>query len=1177
MAILHVYTSPVADATDTTRVRPQDWNSAHFLSQEFLGNTGGVSFITGDNIFWAAAGIASFFVNGNTVSISVPAGGGAGDGGNTIAAGGNTATFSGLLLFSNANGISFGLNAANGSVLTASHNGLTSQSNQAFSAAGGSSTFQTLSFNNANGATFSNVGGAIQLSYTVPSTAGLLSAVNVSAGTTSQNLSALTFNNANGFSFGLNGSVITGSYTVPSTAGLISAVNVSAGTTSQNLSALTFNNANGVTFGLNGSTLTASVAAQSVQTQGLIPAVSGTNSTGGGSSFQNSTMHLVQANGFSFIVSSNSISGSYTVPTQTAQTLGLYASSQTTGQSSSSTADARSLSIVGMGGVSVGLSNGSFLISGNNGGGAAFSAGISGGNTSGDTGTVSNQFVLAGGNNITVSGSTNAGGMTVTISGANVGGAQTGISGLANSQTTYTSGTVSFSELGAITIRSTTGQQFQFSVNPQSVQTQGLIPAVSGTNTAGVGSSFQNSTMHLIQANGFSFIVSGNSISGSYTVPSVPAQTNQTVGIYASSQTTGASSSSTADARSMSFVFSNNISGGWTNGSFLFNVTTAAQSNQTEGIYAVGNTTGQSSSSTHDARTLSVNGAGIASVGWSNGSFYVSATQSGQAFSAGGGSSAFQTLGFSDGGGVTFTNTNGSVGATVRTDYASSNHSHADTIFATGNTTQSSSGTIAQSSFIVRGDGGVSAGVTNGSVVISGPALTSLSVTGALSASSNGSTISLGVGTVTVSATSNTTQNSSGTVNLNGLIFQGAGAASVGLSNGSIVISAPNAGAGNVTISAGTTSAGLASIVFSNSNGVSFGLNGSTITASVAAGGGGGIGAGVSTMGNTAGSTGTVTTGNVVFVGSGAVSLSQSTGAAGSAATITINAPATSSLSGTGAISISTNGSTISIGVGTVTVSATGNTTQASSGTLNLNGLVVQGTGGVSVGVSNGSLVVSGATGGGGVTQQSFFLAMPANASTFVSQVGNGTVAVYPIMREGAFTATRADVYASVSVSSSSNSSHAGVLSVYVGLYTRNGSTLSLASSGSQSFQWTNTSNNSLASIASLRAFSVPINVNYSDGKDLWVAVMTRSSTTNANWFTASNVLQSSGIHSGQLVGLIGEASNATRGQLGFGRFSASSSVLPDSMGFSQITGGMGGTASASRLMPNVYFQNFTA
>ena len=104
------------------------------------------------------------------------------------------------------------------------------------------------------------------------------------------------------------------------------------------------------------------------------------------------------------------------------------------------------------------------------------------GNTSGVLALISSgTMTLAGGNNITVSQAGNA----VTISGANVGGAQTGISGIANSQTTYTSGTVSLSELGAITIRSTTGNQYQLSVNPQStqVETQTFIAGISASDT----------------------------------------------------------------------------------------------------------------------------------------------------------------------------------------------------------------------------------------------------------------------------------------------------------------------------------------------------------------------------------------------------------------------------------------------------------------------------------------------------------------------------------------------------------------------------------------------------------------------------------------------------------------------------------------------------------------------
>jgi len=208
--------------------------------------------------------------------------------------------------FGNANNVTFG---ANGSTITASASYSQSTSPAAIAAGLQTATAGTVAFVNSNGITFGMSGSSrVTASYTVPSTAGLISAINLSAGTTSTNATAFTFSNSNGVSFGLNGqtvtgsvaagatatgnlgaigagtqtatsgsvafansngltfgmsgsSQITGSYTVPSTAGLISAVNLSAGTTSQNLTAMVFSNGGNVTFGLNGSTVTASAPA----------------------------------------------------------------------------------------------------------------------------------------------------------------------------------------------------------------------------------------------------------------------------------------------------------------------------------------------------------------------------------------------------------------------------------------------------------------------------------------------------------------------------------------------------------------------------------------------------------------------------------------------------------------------------------------------------------------------------------------------------------------------------------------------------------------------------------------------------------------------------------------------------------------------------------------------------
>lgn len=97
------------------------------------------------------------------------------------------------LNYSNSNGITFGIV---GSTLTAQHDGLTSQSNQAFSGSNGSSAFQTLSFGNLNGISHYVSNGSLVASYTVPSGA----AYSIQApGSTYTN--SVQFNNANGVSF----------------------------------------------------------------------------------------------------------------------------------------------------------------------------------------------------------------------------------------------------------------------------------------------------------------------------------------------------------------------------------------------------------------------------------------------------------------------------------------------------------------------------------------------------------------------------------------------------------------------------------------------------------------------------------------------------------------------------------------------------------------------------------------------------------------------------------------------------------------------------------------------------------------------------------------------------------------------------------------------------------------
>lgn len=107
-----------------------------------------------------------------------------------------------------------------------------------------------------------------------------------------------------------------------------------------------------------------------------------------------------------------------------------------------------------------------------------------GGNTAGAGALVSSgTLTLAGGNNITLSQNGNA----ITISGG-AGGAGGGIA-LANSQATYTSGTAHLNVAGgAMTIASTTGQSFNFSV-PQtsSLEATGAFSISTNGNTISMG------------------------------------------------------------------------------------------------------------------------------------------------------------------------------------------------------------------------------------------------------------------------------------------------------------------------------------------------------------------------------------------------------------------------------------------------------------------------------------------------------------------------------------------------------------------------------------------------------------------------------------------------------------------------------------------------------------------
>lgn len=585
---------------------------------------------------------------------------------------GTTSVAASAFVFSNSNGVSFGLN---GSTVTGSHNGLTTAalsnhshgdpqlnltnlsgttaSNSAgltislsaaapatvVALAGGTQTATsgTVVFSNSNGISFGMSGSSrMTASYTVPSTAGLISAINISGGTTSNNLSAVTFADGNGVSFGLNGSVITASipaiagaqtgisglansettytsgsvtfsalgaitirsttgqqfqfsvnsqtaqtenvvvpsagtqtatsgtvvfsnsngisfgmsgssritasYTVPSTAGLISAVNLSAGTTSQDLAAFVLSNSNNVSFGLNGSTVTAS-ASQSVQTQSNVQGISAGTQVGrtGDIVFSNS-------NGISFgMAGSTRVTASYTVPSVAGLLSAINVSAGTTSN------DLSALTFSNSNGISFGLNasiiTASYTVPTVP---AQLSVGMStAGNTSGDTGFVTGRLALVGGANITLSGSTNAGSMTLSISAASAAAAPVNFSagttsGNLGSVVFSNSNGISFGLNGSTITASAAGGGVNIAASDTTF-TSGTVVMSNNGGALTIGSAAQSvlfsvpQTSSLVGASGISISTNGSTVS--VYQPAISYYANADYPINTTSQTVGQSTS----------------------------------------------------------------------------------------------------------------------------------------------------------------------------------------------------------------------------------------------------------------------------------------------------------------------------------------------------------------------------------------------------------------------------------------------------------------------------------------------------------------------------------------------------------------------------------------------------------------------------------------------------------
>ena len=371
-----------------------------------------------------------------------------------------------------------------------------------------------------------------------------------------------------------------------------------------------------------------------------------------------------------------------------------------------------------------------------------------------------------------------------------------------------------------------------------------------------------------------------------------------------------------------------------------------------------------------------------------------------------------------------------------------------------------------------------------------------------LSQSINGSSA-----TITVSAASQSVQTQN-LMTVNGtqgnVSISGGANVTVGNNASTITISAANQSVQtqnlfNLTLSGNSTSAGAGFIQVSSGtltlaggNNITLSQNGNAVSIIGGAGAGGGIALANSQTTYTSG------TANLVE-GGGAITIASTTGQS-----FKVSVPATSSLSATGALSISSNASTISIGVPAFSagISNIGNTL-GTSGTAS-NQVVF-------VGGNNVTLSQSTAAGGNTITISAGGLPTlsrweyPDDVFASIGTVPNGSLSIQHMYVPFNVSGSAAKIGGSFSASTNGLSGAATAsISLWMGIYTLNGSTLSLASSGStnNSVTWNGSAAGGVTGISGMRELTVPMNVNMTPG-EYWVGAGV-SSSVNAGAATIS-------------------------------------------------------------------------
>jgi hypothetical protein len=911
-----------------------------------------------------------------------------------------------------------------------------------------------------------------------------------------------------------------------------------SGAESRNTGTIQFANSHGVTFGLSDNgVMTASIPAVG----GAQTGISGIADSA--TTFIEGTVHYVNSNGIAFglATSNNShatLTAFYTVPGATVFSdsnnieFGLVGSTITalanfalqtfSNQTSNYLLSGFSSTSVHTDGIPYGLS-----ITAQPGNLLSLSSNSTSSGATGYALISSGTAILMGSDNITLIQDGNR----IAIKGAAQGGVQTGISGIVVSNTTYSNGTVIFSNAANsdyLTLASYTdvgGQYVRISVKDY------LTTAAQVSHTHG-GTSLVSSATSNATENRMRFVSASDGLTwiqpAFLTTAALSANTSNYAGVnFGTAATAGSILTATLNTGGLTIRVP----------AFL---TTAAVPTHSHGnpTLTLSNLSGATASNS-GGLTISLTGYPATSfVNMSDtGNIYF---ENGSGVSFGSTYSSLSTTitGSIDSGNIYFVNPNGTSGSNMT--FGSSTNGNSTSIFVTamgGGAVSASNGSYTFNTLSL-GSARVTfytnaSGVQGSYTVPPSGTLSLVNANGVsfISASSGSTTsISASVETAYVPLANSTrfgqvwqiSSNTSGTSSSSfGSVIKFVAGSNITLSGGSDGITMHGAsggtgGAGALSFSAGSSSGTLGSLVFSNGSGVSFGLAGSTLTASVSqttptqfVGLATTEVTGASATINSSQFKMNIPQGSVYYVDGGGVTF----GAASSGLSTTITASvntvgggggdwATSAITGSG-ISVITGAATHTLQYGPFV------TTVPPSGTLSLinaNGVsFISASGGsttsISASVETAYVPLANSTKFASVVSLSNFV-HPDYGFNTIGAIGQSSLSIKHMYVPFQVTGSAMKIGGSLSAQTSNSAMSAtGVFSLYLGIYTLNGSTLSLASSGSanNSFVWSHSdSSTGNTSVDGMRQLTAPININMAPG-EYWVAALIRSATTNAS------------------------------------------------------------------------------